>query len=145
MSHLKNTFQMIKRWDIIITVLLLVVSFIPVSIFSYQQAKVEATTENLEYVAIISSRTEEVKRVTLTGHKGMQKLNIPEIECTPDTVEVKDEEIRIESSTCPEQICVNTGYISKPGPAIICLPHQVIISIEAVGGEGNEQELIISS
>lgn len=145
MNHLKNTFQMIKRWDIIITVLLLVLSFIPVSIFSYQQAKVKATTKNLEYVAVISSRNEEVQRVTLTGHKGTEKLSIPEIECNPNTVEVKDEVIRIESSTCPEQICVNTGYISKPGPAIICLPHQVIISIEAVDGEGEEDPLIISS
>ena len=75
----------------------------------------------------------------------MEKLNIPEIECNPNTIEVKNKEIRIESSTCPEQICVNTGYISKPSPAIIYLPHQVIISIEAVGGERNEQELIISS
>ena len=70
-------------------------------------------------------------------------MDIPEIECNSKTVEVKDEEIRIESSTCPGQICVNTGYISKPGPAIICLPHQVIVSIEAVGGE--IEELIISS
>ena len=74
-------------------------------------------------------------RVLLTGHTGTEVLDIPEIECNPNTVEVIDEEIRIISSTCPEQICVNTGYISKPGPAIICLPHQVIINIEAVGGE----------
>ncbi|WP_428910168.1 NusG domain II-containing protein [Niallia sp. Krafla_26] len=145
MNHLKNALQMIKRWDIIITVLFLALSFIPVSIFSYQQAKVEARIDNLEYVAVISSRNKEVKRYTLTGHKSTEKLNIPEIECNPDTVEVRDEEIRIESSTCPEQICVNTGYISKPGPAIICLPHQVIISVEAVGGEENADQIIISS
>ncbi|WP_256240665.1 NusG domain II-containing protein [Bacillus sp. V3B] len=56
---------------------------------------------------------------------------------------IKDEEIRIRSSTCPEQICVNTSYISKPGPAIICLPHMVIINIEAVGGQNDD--LIIST
>lgn len=126
---------MIKPWDIIITLIFVLVSFIPFAIFSRQQAEVEATIDNIEYVAVISSKNQEVGRVMLTGHTGTEILDIPEIECNPNTVEVIDEEIRIISSTCPEQICVNTGYISKPGPAIICLPHQVIINIEAVGGE----------
>ena len=140
---MKHALHMIKRWDIIITILLVIVSFIPLSIFSYQQSKAEAKLDNIEYVAVISSKNEEVQRVMLTGHRGTEKLSIPEIECNPNTVEVKDEEIRIESSTCPEQICVHTSYISKPGPAIICLPHQVIITIEAIGGKSDE--MIISA
>ena len=37
----------------------------------------------------------------------------------------------IESSDCPEQICVNTAAISEKYPGIIvCLPHKVIISLE---------------
>lgn len=135
---MKNAFHMVKRWDLIITTMLIVLSFIPFSIFSYQQSKVEAQSDNLEYVAVITSKNQVVGQVPLTGHKGTEKLDIPEIECNPNTVEVKDEAIRIESSTCPEQICVNTSYISKPGPAIICLPHQVIITIETVDGQGVE-------
>ena len=67
---MKNAFQMIKHWDIMITVLLVILSFIPISIFSFQQVKVESTNENLEYIAVISSRNEEVRRITLTGNKG---------------------------------------------------------------------------
>ncbi len=134
---------MIKPWDIIITVSFVLLSFIPVAIFSYQQSKVEAQSDKIEYVAVISSKNQVVDRITLTGHKGTEILDIPEIECNPNTVEVKDEEIRIQSSTCPEQICVNTGYISEPGLAIVCLPHKVIINIEAVGGQTDD--LIIST
>lgn len=129
---------MIKPWDIIITISLVLISFIPVTIFSYQQTKIEAQSDSIEYVAVISSKNQELERITLTGHKGTEILDFPEIECNPNVVEVKDEEIRIQSSTCPEQICVNTGYISEPGPAIVCLPHMVIINIEAVGGQTDD-------
>lgn len=140
---MKTTYHMIKRWDIIITLSLVLLSFIPFAIFSYGQAKVEAQSEQIEYVAVIASRNQEVARVMLTGHTGTETLDIPEIDCNPNTVEIKNEEIRINSSTCPEQICIDTGYISKPGPAIICLPHMVIINIEAVDGQNDD--LIISS
>ena len=90
----------------------------------------------------MSVNAEEVERVTLTGHAGTEQLDIPEIDCDLNTVEVKEEEIRIKSSDCPEQICINTGYISKPGPAIICLPHRVVIEIQTVM---TTDDLIISS
>jgi len=51
--------------------------------------------------------------------------------------------ILIKSSTCPLQICVHTSYISEPGPSIICLHHQVIITVKAVNGESDD--MIISS
>lgn len=42
----------------------------------------------------------------------------------------EDGQIWMESSTCPNQICVNTGKISKPGQSIICLPYKLAIYIE---------------
>lgn len=133
---------MIKPWDIIIIVMLLFFSLVPLGIFSFQQAKIKAQSENMDYVAVISVDGKELERVKLTGHSGTEVLDIPEIACTPNTVEVKEEKIRIKSSTCPEQICINTGYIAKPGPAIICLPHRVVISVE---GGNVDDEVIISS
>lgn len=141
---MKSAFRMIKPWDVIITIFLVLLSLVPLGIFSFQQAEIEAKSDNIEYVAVISVDGDELKRIKLTGHTGTEFLDIPEIECTPKTVEVKDESIRIKSSICPEQICVNTGYISKPGPSIICLPHRVVISVETIGGNIND-EVIISS
>lgn len=141
---MKTAYHMIKRWDVIITISLVLLSFLPVYLFNYQESqKAEAYTGEVKNIAVISVNGEELRRVTLTGHKGMDKIIIPEIDCGPDPVEVKDEEIRIKYSDCPEQICVNTSYISKPGPAIICLPHRVVIEVKQEGGQGDE--MIIST
>lgn len=42
----------------------------------------------------------------------------------------EDGQIWMESSTCPNQICVNTGKISKPGQSVICLPYKIAIYVE---------------
>lgn len=130
-----------KSWDIIIIVFFSVLSLVPFFIFSYTLA--EKTEENSINVAVISVGNQEIQRVTLTDNMGVDILNIPEIDCSPDTVEVNNDQIRIKGSTCPQQICVNRGYISKPGETIICLPHKMIIEIKSTNGI--EGDLIISS
>ncbi len=44
--------------------------------------------------------------------------------------EIKDGGIRVKSSDCPDKICVHTGFISKEGETIICMPKKLIVSIE---------------
>src|SRR5699024_3893157 len=130
-----------KPWDIIIIVFLSLLSLVSFFIFSYMLA--DKTQENSIDVAVISFANLQIQRLTLTDNMGMDILNIPEIDCSPDAVEVNNDQIRIKGSNCPQQICVNRGYISKPGEIIICLPHKMIIEIESTNGE--EKDLIISS
>lgn len=135
-------FKMVKRWDIIVIVFLVFLSFLPVFLYAYFQAgKVTAGSQN---VAVISVNGHEIERINLSKHKGTELLDIPEIDCNPETVEVKEQQIRIKKSSCPEQICVRTGYISEPSQTIICLPHKVIIEVQTVDG-GVDDEIIISS
>ncbi|MBN2738009.1 MAG: NusG domain II-containing protein [Spirochaetales bacterium] len=48
-----------------------------------------------------------------------------------DTViEIKDKMLRVLRSPCPEQICVNSGWISHQGQWLGCLPNQVFLSLE---------------
>ncbi|HHX10563.1 MAG TPA: NusG domain II-containing protein [Firmicutes bacterium] len=44
-------------------------------------------------------------------------------------VEVERGRVRVLSSPCPEHICMNTGWISKPGQIIVCMPNQVVVRI----------------
>lgn len=37
--------------------------------------------------------------------------------------------VRMEESSCPDQVCVHTGTIDKPGQTIVCLPNRVVIEI----------------
>jgi len=136
-----NAFRRIaKPWDIIIIVFLSLLSLVPFFIFSFTLA--EKTPGNSINVAVISVGNLEIQRVILTDNMGMDILNIPEIDCSPDAIEINDDQIRIKGSTCPQQICVNRGYISKPGETIICLPHKMIIEIESTNEV--DEDLIIS-
>ena len=38
--------------------------------------------------------------------------------------------IRFYSSDCPDQICVNSGFLGRVGQTAACLPNQTIIVIE---------------
>ena len=51
-----------------------------------------------------------------------------------NTVVVEKGRICISEADCPDQVCVNRGWISDGTVPIICLPHKLMIEI--VGGEG---------
>jgi len=46
------------------------------------------------------------------------------------TIEVKDGRVSVVESSCLQKICVNTGWVNKPGQSIICLPNKVLVTIE---------------
>ncbi|MBB5173727.1 NusG domain II-containing protein [Texcoconibacillus texcoconensis] len=126
-----KVFHMFKFWDWIIIPLIILLSFLPSVVFTYQQGSVSADS-NLE--AVVSVDNEEIERIPLTGHEGNEILDIPEVPCDTNTVQLQDEQIRIQSSDCPDQVCVLTGFISTPGETIVCLHHRVVIEIEAEDG-----------
>ena len=45
-------------------------------------------------------------------------------------VTIKNGEVFVSSASCKNQICVNTGKISKKGESIVCLPNKVIVEIK---------------
>lgn len=34
---------------------------------------------------------------------------------------------RVQSASCPDQVCVRTGFIDKAGQSIICAPNEVLV------------------
>jgi hypothetical protein len=138
--------NMIKRWDIIITLVLVLLSFLPIAIFSHQQIEKRNAiqSDNPVKVAVISVNNQEVRRITLTGNKGTDVFDIYSSDEDYNTVEVKDERIRIKGANCADQVCVQFGFLSRPGETAVCLPHKFIIEIETVAGN-TDDETIISS
>ena len=43
---------------------------------------------------------------------------------------VEPGQICIIDSDCPDQICVNNGWLTNRATPIVCLPHQVVIQLE---------------
>lgn len=61
------------------------------------------------------------RTITIAGEDGAENV-----------VEIKDGYVFMKSATCPNQICVHTGKISKEGQSIVCLPNRV--SVYVFGG-----------
>ena len=60
----------------------------------------------------------------LTGNNGIEVV-----------IRVSNGRIRFEQSGCPDQICVNTGWLSKNGQSAACLPAGIAVRVEN-GEEG---------
>jgi hypothetical protein len=45
-------------------------------------------------------------------------------------VSFEDGSVRVIQSDCPEQICIRSGRVSRPGQWIACVPHRVFIEIQ---------------
>ncbi len=56
--------------------------------------------------------------VFISGRKGNLEL------------EIASGKVRVRQANCPNQICVRSGWISRTGQTIICVPNQVILRIE---------------
>ncbi len=46
-----------------------------------------------------------------------------------NTVVIKDGVVYMKSAGCKNQVCVNSGKISKKGESIVCLPNKVTVAI----------------
>ena len=55
-------------------------------------------------------------------------------EAGSNTIQVEQGRIRVAEADCPDQVCVNQGWISDSALPIVCLPNKLVIEI--IGGEG---------
>lgn len=52
-----------------------------------------------------------------------------------NTIEIKDGAVKVVHADCANQTCVETGAQHEPGSMIVCLPHELIITVEDNSGE----------
>lgn len=58
------------------------------------------------------------------------------------TVEFYQGKARVKESTCDNQICVKTGWISNTNQTIVCLPYKIVV--EPIGGKNTDGVDIIT-
>ena len=134
--------KMIKPFDIIMVVLLLVISFVPMAVFAMSQSKEE---EGNKVIAIITQDGKVIREVELTGHTVNEQFMIKGKGKQYNLIEVENEQIRIKEDNSPDQIGVKMGWKGIPGQTIICLPHKVLIEIVAEKPEETEDNGLILS
>ncbi|GAA0340060.1 NusG domain II-containing protein [Oceanobacillus sp. FSL W7-1293] len=138
---MRDFYHMLKPWDVILVILLVLLSFLPVGIFVLQQS--QYAEEDSVNVAVITVDNEIVEEIQLTGNTETREIEIEISDHDNNIIEVDNERIHIKSATCSDQICVRTGYISRPGQTIVCLPHKLVVEIQSDSGE--TEDMIISS
>jgi len=134
--------KMIKPFDIIMVVILLVISFVPMAVFAMNQSKEE---EGNKVIAIITQDGKVIREVDLTGHTENEQFMIKGKGKQYNLIEVENEQIRIKEDNSPDQIGVKMGWKGIPGQTIICLPHKVLIEIVAEKPEEMEEDGVILS
>ncbi|WP_407891828.1 NusG domain II-containing protein [Lacticaseibacillus sp. N501-2] len=131
---MKHYLHMIKPFDYIIVILLLVASFIPYVVFAHQEATQQATRSASQpvYTAVVTHNGKEVYRLKLTGHKGTTTWRYNDGHDW-NTIVATGNQIQIKDANCQDQVCVRKGKISKPGQTIVCLPHKLLVEIKSTG------------
>jgi len=141
---LKRYGDMIKPFDIIIIVALILLSFTPLAIFSYQQkqqaeqaaaiAKKTSQTSRTDYTAVVSHNGTVLKRVNLTTLTKTKHYTYREKDGHYNTITFKPKKVAITKANCSDQVCVRRGWIHKPGQTIVCLPHKLLVEIKSSNG-----------
>lgn len=129
--------RIIKKMDIVIIAVLLILSFTPHLIFFKTSQK--GSKNNY---AIIKVDGKIHKKIDLSKVKKSEKVNL-NLPNGKNTLLVENNSIEMKSANCNDALCVKQGNISKVGQTIICLPHKLIIEIK--GDElDSKDDLILS-
>ena len=129
--------RIIKKMDIVIIAVLILLSFTPHLIFFKTSQK-----SSKNNYAIIKVDGKIHKKIDLSKVKKSEKVNL-NLPNGKNTLLIKNNSIVMDSANCNDALCVKQGNISKVGQTIICLPHKLIIEIK--GDElDSKDDLILS-
>lgn len=80
--------------------------------------------------AVASIRVDGVVRQQIAlDYAPDQEFSILEETGKDITFQVKDGAIRFLHAQCPDQICVNTGFIHEEGEIATCMPNRTVVTI----------------
>ena len=92
-------------------------------------------------ILIIKHDNAIVERIALKGVQAETKLSIP---VKDGTIIIRYDKngAWVESSPCPDKICVHQGKITKPGETAACVPEKVLLAIEEPAKEAEHDAIV---
>ncbi len=66
-------------------------------------------------------------------------LTVGEGQGFSNVIEVSGGRVRVRDADCPDRLCVRTGWVSRDGESIVCLPHKLVVTVR--GGEAGPDEV----
>lgn len=120
--------SLLRPWDVIIVLLLILLSFAPIAVFSLN--RVNSPTQE----AVLSVDGEKIKTFDLTDSSQSYTYLYKDKDGDENLIQVKGKRIRIKEADCKDQVCVRRGWIDQSGETIVCLPHKLLIEIKSSDG-----------
>ena len=59
-----------------------------------------------------------------------------------NTILVEPGRIRVLEADCPDQICVQAGWLTDSAAPIVCLPHRLVIRLENTAGSQPQMDAV---
>lgn len=120
----------LKVGDLIIFVTILIATVINFVIFAYP-------TQGAPTAEIIKNG-KVIQKIKLNEVK--KRMEIRDNDKYHVLIAVENGKIHFEESDCPDQVCVQTGWISRPGQSAACVPAGILIKIV---GEDSDTDIIL--
>ncbi|MFO7815812.1 MAG: NusG domain II-containing protein [Halanaerobiales bacterium] len=115
-----------------ILIILIVIFSVSMIIYPFLNTYLNPNEDQEAYI-YIKDRTKNINRIPLSDTYQDQPIII-EVEgpLGVSVIEAHNGEVRLKEAPeeDPAKICEKTGWISKPGPSIICVPNKISIWIE---------------
>lgn len=118
-----------KDFILIFIVLLVIATTFGINYFVNTKSgeNIEIYVDNKLYKTYSIDDDEEIKI------KSEERYNI---------VKIHDHGVEIIEASCPDKVCVHSGFITKPSESIVCLPNKVHIKIKTHDKNENEEDII---
>ncbi|MEK6189894.1 MAG: NusG domain II-containing protein [Carnobacterium alterfunditum] len=140
MKKFKNQLELVRPFDGVIVILLLLGSFIPLIIFGQTTKDID---ENSTIYAVVMIDGETIKEIELSENTPNETFTFYPADEQYNIIEVDGTKIRNKEDNSPDQIAVKTGWISKPGETAFCLPHNLIIEVKATDSSNAPDDNVI--
>lgn len=123
----------LKAGDLIIAGLVLALAlFIALS---FTEGRADSLT------AVVLQNGGVVRRITLSELNQTIEFNLGGEH--DNRIRAERGKIRFIESSCPDLICVQTGWLTKPGQVAACLPNGTLIKLEGSAKDNNEVDIYL--
>lgn len=116
-----------KPGDIVLLLFLVVLSFLPVILFSLNQA----SDDHTHYTAVVSANGEVVHEFELMDDDVREVYEYVSEDGESNTIVREGTIVYMIDASCTDQLCVRQGEISEMRETIVCLPHALIVEVQS--------------
>lgn len=116
-NNIRSVLNLLTTGDKILIAMLLILGISSAFAINVKQLPGEMCSVEVSGKIVHQLKLSEEQNISVEGALGTT------------TIQIKNKKIRVTHSACPEKICVNTGWISKVGQIIVCVPNKVVLKI----------------